>query len=44
MKKIEIEKLEKITGGGIDWCPWASAFFPPIAIGCLMRDIDHMLS
>lgn len=43
MKKIEIYQLDKVSGGNFDWCTVAPAFFPPIILGCVMRDIDRAL-
>ncbi|MFC3364469.1 hypothetical protein ACFOG5_14940 [Pedobacter fastidiosus] len=44
MKKLEFQTLEQILGGRMDACLWAPALFPPLVIGCIMRDIDRLLS
>lgn len=48
MKKIEIEKLEKIIGGlemprQLRCAMWAT-LFPPIIVGCMMRDLDDLFA
>ncbi len=41
MKKLEVKKLEVLIGGyASPWCYLASGFFPPIALGCAMKNID----
>ena len=44
MRKLKTLDLEKLSGGlASPWCYLLAGYFPPIGVGCLMKNIDGWL-